>query len=85
MLLQVLLAMALVLSLIVPVSAAGASATVHWSHDRSIRHLAADSSSLASAMALNTLEGSVNPMVAAGNGFIYGRAQVRRHSGRRGR
>jgi len=66
MLLQALLSISLVFSLIVPASAAGASATVPRPDDRSINHLAIDSSSFASAMALNTPQGNVTPMVAAG-------------------
>ena len=71
-LLQVLLSMALVFSLILPVSAAGASATGHRPDDGSISHLAVDSSSLASAMALNTPQGPVTPMVAAGGSHTVG-------------
>ena len=67
MLLQVLLCMALVLSLIVPALVVGASATVPLPDDRSISHLAVDSSSATSAIALNTPQGNVTPMVAAGD------------------
>ena len=66
MLLQVLLAMAIVLSLIVPASAAGASATVPLPDDHPITHLAVDSSSASFPMVLNTPEGEITPMVAAG-------------------
>jgi hypothetical protein len=50
MLLPALLSIVLVFSLILPASAAGASATVHMPDDCAISHLAVDSSSLASAM-----------------------------------
>ena len=66
MLLLALLSIALVFSLIVPASAAGASGAVPLPDDHPITHLAVDSSSPASAMALNTPEGEVTPMVAAG-------------------
>ena len=72
MLLQVLLSMALVLSLILPASVVGASATVPLPDDRSINHLAVDSSSAASAMNLNTYQGNVTPMVAAGSKHTVG-------------
>jgi len=71
-LLPALLSIALVFSLILPASAAGASATVHRPDDRSIGHLSVDSSSAASAMALNTPEGEVAPMVAAGEDHTVG-------------
>ena len=71
MLLPALLSIALVFSVILPASA-GASATVRLPDDHSINHLAIDSSSLASAMALNTTQGNVTPMVAAGGGYIVG-------------
>jgi hypothetical protein len=67
-----LLSIALVCSLILPASAAGASATGPLPDDRSISHLAVDSSSAASAMALNAPEGEVAPMVAAGSYHTVG-------------
>jgi len=72
MLLQVLLSMALVLSLIVPAPAVGASGAGPPPDDRSISHLAADSSSVFSAMTLNTPEAKVTPMVTAGGKHIVG-------------
>jgi len=72
MLLSALLSIAVVFSLIFPASAAVASATVHRPDDRSINHLAVDSSSAAPAMALNTPEGEVTPVVAAGYAHVVG-------------
>jgi hypothetical protein len=72
MLLPALLSIVLVCSLILPASAAGASVTVPLPDDRSISHLAVDSSSAASATALNTPQGQVTPMVAAGWGHTVG-------------
>jgi len=72
MLLPALLSVVLIFSLILPASAAGASATVPRPDDRSISHWAVDSSSAASAMALNTPEGEVTPMVAAGSYHTVG-------------
>jgi hypothetical protein len=73
MLLPALLSIALIFSLILPASAAGASVTVPMPDDRSIGHWAVDSSSAAPAMALNTPQGPVTPMVAAGgSGHIVG-------------
>jgi alpha-tubulin suppressor-like RCC1 family protein len=73
MLLPPLFSIALVFSLILPALAVGASATVPMSDDLSIiNHLAVDSSSLASAMALNAPQGKVTPMVAAGSGHTVG-------------
>jgi hypothetical protein len=72
MLLQLLLAMAIILSLIVPASVAGASATVPLADDGSIGHLAVDNSSADSVMALNTPEAKVIPMVAAGGWHTVG-------------
>ena len=66
MLLPALLSITLVFSLILPASAAGASATVPRPDDCSISLFAVDSSSAAPAMALNTPQGNVTPMVAAG-------------------
>jgi len=71
-LLPILLSVALILSLILPASVAGASVTVHRPDDRSISHLAVDSSSAASAMALNTPQGQVTPMVAVGGSHTVG-------------
>ena len=72
MLLPALLFIALVLSLVLPASAAGASAAMPRPDDRSISHLAVDSSSAASAIALNTPQGLVTPMVAAGEDHTVG-------------
>ena len=69
MLLPALLSIALVFSLIFPAWVAGASATVQLPDDHSINHPAIDNPSFASAMALNTPQGQVTPMVAAG--FIH--------------
>jgi len=66
MLLASLLSIALVFSLILPASVAGVQATMPPPDDQNITHLAADSSSAAMAMALNTPQGNVTPMVAAG-------------------
>jgi hypothetical protein len=71
-LLSALLSIALVFSFILPASAAGASATVPLPDDHSIVHSTVDSSSLASAMTLNTPQGNVTPMVAAGYGHTVG-------------
>ncbi|MGB6872559.1 MAG: YIP1 family protein [Dehalococcoidia bacterium] len=71
-LLQVLLYMALVLSLIVPASAVGASGAGPRPDDRLVNYSAADSSSVFSAMALNTPQGNVTPMVAAGSKHTVG-------------
>ena len=72
MLLQVLLSTALVLSLIVPALAAGASRTVPLPDDHPVSRAAADSSAVALPMALNTLEAKVPPMVVAGCTHIVG-------------
>ncbi|MCJ7791049.1 MAG: hypothetical protein MUP49_01315, partial [Dehalococcoidia bacterium] len=72
MLLSALLSIALVFSLILPASVVGASATVPLPGDHSISHLAVDNSSFASAMAVNTPQGQVTPMVAAGWGHTVG-------------
>ena len=66
MLLQIWLAVALVLSLVVPPAVAGASATVPQPDEHANGYSVADSSPVALPMALNTSEGNVNPMVAAG-------------------
>jgi len=71
-LLPALLSIALVFSLILPASIVGASAAVPLPDDRSINHLAIDGSRLASAMALNTPQGKVTPMVAAGGYHTVG-------------
>jgi alpha-tubulin suppressor-like RCC1 family protein len=71
-LLPVLLSIALVFSLILPVWVAGASANVPLLDDHSISHLAVDSSSAVSEIALNTPQGEVTPMVAAGQGYTVG-------------
>jgi len=64
-LLTALLSIVLVFSFVLPVSVAEASSTVYLPDDSSIIHSVVDSSSLASAMALNTPQGQVTPMVAA--------------------
>jgi len=66
MLLLALLSVALVFSLILPAWVAGALAIVPRSNDHSSCHLTIDSSSFASAIALNMTQGPVTPMVAAG-------------------
>jgi len=66
MLLPALLSITLVFSLILPVSAVGASTGMPLSDDHSIIHSAVDRSSLVSATALNMPPGNVTPMVAAG-------------------
>ena len=66
MLLPALFSIALVFSLILPDSVVGASATVPMPDDCSISHSTVDSSGLASAITLNTPQGQVTPMVAAG-------------------
>jgi alpha-tubulin suppressor-like RCC1 family protein len=71
-LLQLLPSIVVVFSLILPASAVGASAAVPRPDDRSISHLVVDSSTAASAMALNTPEGEVTPMVTAGGRHIVG-------------
>jgi hypothetical protein len=65
MLLPALLSIALVCSLILPASVAGDSAAVPRPDDRSISYLVVGSPSAAPAMALNTPQGNVTPMVAA--------------------
>jgi hypothetical protein len=72
MLLLALLSMVLVFSLILPVSVTGASAGVPLPDDYTINHQVVDSSSFASAMAPNTPQGNVTPMVAAGAGHTVG-------------
>lgn len=62
-LLPALLSIALVLSLILPASVTGASVTALWPDDASIIHSAGESFSLVSAMALNTPQEQVTPMV----------------------
>ena len=71
-LLLVLLSMALVLSLVAPASVLGASGAVRLPDDHAIGYSVAGSSAAALPMALNTPEGNVNPMVAAGGGHIVG-------------
>jgi alpha-tubulin suppressor-like RCC1 family protein len=72
MFLQVLLPMALVLSLILSVSVVGASGVGLLPDKRPVDYSAADSWGDVSAMALNTPQGNVTPMVAAGNDRIVG-------------
>jgi hypothetical protein len=71
-LLPALLSIFLIFSLILPVSAAGASAAVPLPNDYSISHSTVDGSSPAPIMALNTPSGNVTPMVAAGNDYTVG-------------
>jgi hypothetical protein len=71
-LLQVVVSTALVLSLAVPASMVGASATVPLADDRPVSYSAADSSSAFSAIALNTPQGNVTPMVAVGQQHTVG-------------
>ena len=70
--LQVLLAIAIVSSLIVPAAAVGASEVVPQPRDCPVGYSAADSSSAALAMTLNTYQGNVTPMVAAGGSHTVG-------------
>jgi len=70
--LSVLLSIALVFSLLLPGWAMGASTTVPRPDDHSIIHSTMDGSRLASAMALNTPQGQVTPMVAAGGVHTVG-------------
>ena len=72
MLLLALFCIALVLSLILPALAVGASAVVPLPDEHFTSHLEADSSSAASVMALNTSQGLVKPMIAAGPEHIVG-------------
>jgi alpha-tubulin suppressor-like RCC1 family protein len=72
MYLLVLVSMVLVFSLILPASAAGASETVPLPDDYSIIHSTLDGSDLASTMTLNTPDGDVTPMVAAGWAHMVG-------------
>jgi hypothetical protein len=72
MLLHVLAFMALVLSLVIPAAAAGASGAGPLSGDRPVGYSAVDSSSLGFVMTLNAPEGKVNPMVAAGEYHTVG-------------
>jgi len=67
-----LLSVALVFSLILATSVAGASATVPVPDDYVICHLGVDNFSSASAAAVNTPQGQVTPMVAAGWGHTVG-------------
>jgi hypothetical protein len=69
LLLPALLSITLVFSLILPAWVAGASVTVQLPDDHPIIRSAVDSSSFASAIALNTPQGQVTPMVAAG--FVH--------------
>ena len=71
-LLQVLLPTALILSLVVPAWVAGASGVGLLPDKRPVDYSAADSWGDVSAMALNTPQGNVTPMVAAGNDRIVG-------------
>jgi len=71
-LLLTLFSMILIFSLILPASAAGASETVPMSDDHSIIHSTLDGSSFTSTMTLNTPDGDVTPMVAAGWAHMVG-------------
>ena len=73
MILPILVSMALVLTLTLPASIVGASsAPVSLPDEHSIIHSTMDGAGLASGMALNTPEGEVTPMVAAGWNHIVG-------------
>ena len=73
MFLQVLLAMALILSLVAPAAVAGASGAVRLPDNHADNtFLAADGSGPAWETALNTPEAEVNPMVAAGEYYTVG-------------
>jgi hypothetical protein len=72
MLLPALLSIALVFSLILPASAAGASEIVPGPNDRSISHLTVDSASATPSIGLNTPQGNVTPMIAAGQAHTVG-------------
>jgi len=73
MLLPILVSIALVLALIVTASAAGASSVpLSVTDDDSVSCSTMDGSGLASVMVLNTPEGEVTPMVAAGWNHIVG-------------
>ena len=79
--LPALVSIALAFSLILPASAVGASAIVHLPGDYSISYSTANGFRLTSAMALNTPEGEVTPMVAVGgeaenNKWTLGEAAV---------
>jgi len=67
-----LLSVALVFSLILAALVGGASATVPVPDDHAISHLWVDDFSSASATAVNTSQGQVTPMVAAGWGHTVG-------------
>ena len=72
MLLPALLAIFLVFSLLLPASIAGDATTVHLPDDHAIAHPAVNSASLASEMAMDTLQGQATPMVAAGSYHTVG-------------
>jgi len=72
MLLLALLSVALLFGLILPTSAARATMSVPLPDEHSAIHSTVDSFSIASAMALNTPQGNITPMVAAGGGHIVG-------------
>jgi alpha-tubulin suppressor-like RCC1 family protein len=72
MLLSSLLPVALVFGLILATSVVAASATVPVPDDHVIRHLGVGNFRSASAAALNTPQGQVKPMVAAGWGHTVG-------------
>ena len=70
--LQLLVSITLLFSLMLPASAVGASTGMPLPDDHSTIHSAVDISTLASAMALNTPQGNVIPMVATGWDHIVG-------------
>jgi hypothetical protein len=71
-LLPALFSIALALSLILPMSVGATLAAVPLPDDLSISHSTVDSSSLILTMALNTTQGNVRPMVAAGGAHTVG-------------
>ncbi len=70
MLLQVLFAMTVVIGLTIPALVAGASGGGFLSDKRPASYSAADSCGVFSAMPLNTPQGNIAPMVAAGDSHI---------------
>ena len=72
MLLPFLLSIVLIFSVNLPAWVTGASADVPLPDDHSIIHSTVDSWKLVPIMALNTLQGNVTPMIAAGGGHIVG-------------
>ena len=72
MLLQVLLLMALVLSLVAPASMVGASGAVPQPDDRPASYLATDSPGVTLALAPSMPNENITPMVAAGAFYTVG-------------